>query len=196
MEYILGRKKGTSGLGNYEIASIAADTVVALRGPDLLPGCSQRPEHSPCWSSALPTPATTNQELGCCAGGGRSHPEYKAYKTLQYKFPWELVQDDNSYHPYQAAGVNVISSTCIKLEKWKPALFWHSQEKIQSVARQYVCCFTGTKPLMPLGYVPAIEVCVQSSFLSSACRERLPALFGWSPSAAQPLQSMGKISPL
>lgn len=68
MEYILGRKKGTSGLGNYEIASIAADTVVAVRGPDLLPGCSQRPEHSPYWSAALPTLATTNQELGCCAG--------------------------------------------------------------------------------------------------------------------------------
>lgn len=34
------RKKATSGLGNYKIASIAADTVVAVCGLDLFPGCS------------------------------------------------------------------------------------------------------------------------------------------------------------
>lgn len=48
-----------------------------------------------------------------------------------------------------------------------------ARENSQSVARPYVWYFTGSKPL---GYVPATEVCVQSSLLSSVCRERLPAL--------------------
>lgn len=60
-------------------------------------------------------------------------------KHCNYKFPWELVQDDNSYHPYWAGSVNVISSTCIKLEKWKSALFWHLQEKIHSQLHSRTC---------------------------------------------------------
>lgn len=83
-----------------------------------------------------------------------------------------------------------------------------ARENSQSVAQQDVCCFTATTPLEPLGYVPAIGVCVQSSFLGSVHRDRLPGLFGWrgtapcKPSPApckpqpSPMQSMGKISPL